>query len=153
MDEIDSIPYDFSWPAAVAPWAEVVVRLEVEPAARLLYDLLLPHAEQVITVQAICQGTFAHYLGMLATMLGRYHEAHDHFARADDIHRRLRAPFHRARTQVEWAALLHRRNEGDDATRAVALLDAALDLARRHGCGSVESASLALASSSTAGGV
>jgi hypothetical protein len=46
----------------------------------------------------------AHYLGLLAALLGR-DEADTHFAHALDIATRIEAPLFAAMTRIEWGAL------------------------------------------------
>jgi hypothetical protein len=52
------------------------------------------------------RGPFAHSLGVLARTTGDVTLAAEHFAEADAINTRMKAPFFQARTWVEWADLL-----------------------------------------------
>src|SRR5207237_7768239 len=91
--------------------------------------------------------TIAHELGRLATVLGRYEEAEEHFAHAERIAEELQAPFHLSRAHLDWGRMLLARRGDGDGERAVELLQRARDLAGRYGCGGVErDANAALAS-------
>jgi hypothetical protein len=61
-----------------------------------------------------------------------------------EIHKRIEAPFHSARTQLEWARMLFTRNCPGDLDRATQLLATARKLARRYGCALVEQRTEAL---------
>ncbi|MBX3287175.1 MAG: hypothetical protein KF703_17640, partial [Actinobacteria bacterium] len=60
-------------------------------------------------------------------LLGRFDDAHTSFARAHELHHRLRAPQFVARTEVRWAQMLLDRNQGDDHARARSLARSARD--------------------------
>src|SRR3569623_679363 len=79
-------------------------------------------------------GAVAHYLGLLANVLGRPDQANAHFAKALSIHERLRAPFFIASTQLEWGRLI----QATEPDRARGMLASARELAVRHGCGRIE---------------
>jgi hypothetical protein len=98
---------------------------------------------------ATATAAVAHYLGLLATALGRFDEADVRFAAAAAMHERLSAPALLARTRLEWAHMLMVRLEAGDAERARQLLDHALVTAREFGLGTVERRALALLDSSS----
>jgi hypothetical protein len=83
-------------------------------------------------------------VGILATVLRRFDDADAYFASALEIHKRIEAPFHSARTQLEWARMLFTRNCPGDLDRATQLLATARKLARRYGCALVEQRTEAL---------
>lgn len=134
FDVAGSMPYDIAWAGAVALWAEVVAQLNRPDESEALYQALLPYPEYVISLQAVCIGAASHYLGLLAGALGRVEEADVHFRRAHDLHTRLGAPFHLARTELAWGLLLH----GHEKARARTLFASARDRAAQHGCSRVE---------------
>jgi hypothetical protein len=81
----------------------------------------------------LCLGSVAHYLGMLATRLGRFDDAEACFEEAIAAEERLEAPAWCAYTRYEQAVLhLTRRAPGDEA-RAAALVAAARPVADAHG--------------------
>jgi len=119
-------------------WAEVAGRLGDPVAAEMLYQRLAPWPNRVATNAFAVYGCVAHYLGHLATVLRRYDTAETHFNEALAIHERLEAPFHIARTRLEWGRMLIARNQSDDGQSARVHLESALDLAQRYGCALVE---------------
>jgi ATP/maltotriose-dependent transcriptional regulator MalT len=71
----------------------------------------------------------SHYLGGLATVLGRFDEADAYFVRASELNRRMGAKFFAARTELLWARMLVERGAPGDRSRAEALLTSARDAA------------------------
>jgi len=139
--EVDTdfpLPHDPGLLSAWITWAEVASRLGDVVAARMLYERLTPWPEQVVFNGSVIGGAIAHYLGQLATVLGRYDTAEEHFSMARTLHERLQAPFHHARTHLEWARMLVVRARPADGHHARTHLDTAIDLARRYGCALVE---------------
>jgi class 3 adenylate cyclase len=120
--------------AAVA----VAAFLGDRPRASVLHHLLVPYADQIAGVAALWLGSVAHYLGLLATTLGRFDEAEERFAAAEATHDRIGAPIWLARTRLEWARMLVSRRGPGDAERARGLLDQALATATELGLGWVE---------------
>lgn len=106
--------------AALANLADVAARLGDVDAAAALAPRLAPfadHLPQAIVIQPCGH----HYLGLLASTLGRADEADGHFARAVELHRALQAPLHEAESLLAWS----RRDEGRrlaEAHGAVGLL-------------------------------
>jgi tetratricopeptide (TPR) repeat protein len=124
-------PQDLPMPYVVtAQWAELG---EAAAAAGLLgpcrrfYDALAPYAGTTVVIAAAVGfgGAVDHHLGVLAAALGRTGDAVEHFERAAAMHERLGARPWLARTQVEWAAVLHRRALPADPARAADLFDQA----------------------------
>ena len=81
---------------------------------------------------------------MLAGVLERFDDAEQHFSAAEATHLRIGAPIWLARTQLEWARMLMTRRALGDAERGRALLDQALESARRLGLAKVESDAVVL---------
>ncbi len=105
------------WLGVLASRAEVCAALnQVEHAAEL-YDIMLPHADRVPwpdPVCCVCLGSVARYLGILATTLGRWDAAHEHFEQAIAVHERMGARPLLAHTLRDHAAmLLARHGRGD----------------------------------------
>ena len=80
----------------------------------------------------------SHYLGMLATTLGRFEDAARHFATAAARHETIGAPTWLARTRLEWARMLLSRRQVGDVDQARELLGQALDTARDLGLANIE---------------
>jgi hypothetical protein len=119
-------------------WAEAAALVEDGVASEMLYERLAPWPSQVFSLGLAIHGALAHYLGHLATVLGRHNVAETHFIQALAIHERVQAPFHLARTHLEWGRMLLARAQPDDGDTARAHLEAAMDLAHRYGCALVE---------------
>jgi sugar phosphate isomerase/epimerase len=79
-----------------------------------------------------------HDLGLLATVLGRYAEADEHFAVAVAVQDRMGAKGMVVHTRLEWARMLLRRDRPEDAPRARTLLEAATAGAREVNIPAVE---------------
>jgi ATP/maltotriose-dependent transcriptional regulator MalT len=79
-------------------------------------------------------GPVDHTLGGLHRLLGHLDESIAHYEAADEIARRMDAPFFIARTAVDLAQALRERGAEGDEDRARALVAEATDLAERHGC-------------------
>ena len=135
------IAEDGTWLTAVALSGEVCAHLADRRRAAGLYDRLLPYRELVgvAGVGAVCMGSVARVLGLLAGTLGRWDDAIRHFDHALGVNRSLGAPPLVLRTQQDYAAmLLAAAGAGlDTAERARALLDEAAAGARALGMGGV----------------
>jgi class 3 adenylate cyclase/tetratricopeptide (TPR) repeat protein len=130
VDGFAGLSRDYAFMPTIAFLCRLAARLGDREAAAQLYELMLPHAEEVVTSQATWVGPAAHDLGLLAVTLGRYDEADAHFAAAADLEVRMGSRAMLVHTRLEWArALWHRGQPGDDA-RARDLLGEALDGAR-----------------------
>jgi len=86
----------------------------------------------------------AHYIGLLATTLGRFAEADDHFAAAAATQEGIGAPVPLARTQLEWGRMMLIRNQPGDAERVRELLGEAVGTARELSVANVERRGLPL---------
>jgi DNA transposition AAA+ family ATPase len=81
---------------------------------------------------------------MLATTLGRFADAEEHFTFAANLHERIGAPVWLARTRVESARMFLARRAPGDADRADKVLGQALATARKLGLAKVERDAAAL---------
>jgi hypothetical protein len=84
------------------------------------------------------EGPVSHYLGGLATVLGRYNAADAHFTQASAFNERLHAAFFAARTNLSWGKMLAERNAPGDADKARDLLTKAHAVAVTNGYRNVE---------------
>ncbi len=138
VGHLDDLPVDTQW-MLVVPWCAVVcAQLGDRPRARLLFDLLGPCASEVMFGAFIPVGAKAHYLALLATTLGDFDEAERRFADAATTHERIDAPHWLARTRLEWARMLLRRDRPGDTQRAQDLLGQALTIARERSLANIE---------------
>lgn len=134
MADFAHIPRDVFWLCTVCLTAEACAYLEDQPRAARLYDQILPYAERnVITGLPCSMGAAAHYLGRLATTLGRWPEAVRQFESALALNTRMQARPWLARTQHGYARLLLARAQPGAQERAATLLDQALATAQALG--------------------
>lgn len=123
------LPRDGLWLLHLCSLAEACVLVHDEQRAQVLYDLLLPHAEDnAVSYTQQPFGPVAYRLGRLATLLGRRIEADRHFATALARCELLGAQAIRARVLVEHAHALERRGEPADRVRVEAMRDEAARL-------------------------
>ncbi|MBE8517403.1 AAA family ATPase [Amycolatopsis sp. H6(2020)] len=123
------LPDDHNRLTGTCAWAVAAAELTDVPAATTLYRQLAPWHDQVPTPGLAVYHCVAHSLGELATVLGRDHEAEEHFTEALRIHQHLRAPFFIAETKLALGRLL----SGSFPDRARTLLTDAAGLAARNG--------------------
>ena len=104
--------------------------------ADALYDVLAPFADHIIYIDVLARPPVAHFLGLLAALLGR-DDTNAHFARALDIATRIEAPLFAAMTRIEWGAFRLTRGE-DDPEDARNLVNHALEVAVAARAGGIE---------------
>jgi class 3 adenylate cyclase/tetratricopeptide (TPR) repeat protein/ABC-type transport system involved in cytochrome c biogenesis ATPase subunit len=121
--------------------AEVCVRLRDSDRAPRLYELLSPYRDLalVVPVATACFGAVGRYLGMLATLLGDWSSAEDHFRNALQLDEHLQAWPWLAHTKYEFAQGLSARGGPGDRGRAETLLAEANAIAERLGMTRLES--------------
>ena len=119
-------------------YAEVAIACRDPKYAGTLFDRLAPWADQCRTAASRLTVPVSHYLGGLATVLGRYDEADAYFARAAAFNDRADAKFFAARTNLWWGKMLAERNAPGDTERARDLLTKAHAAAAAHGYANVE---------------
>ncbi len=133
------LPLDNAWLTAVVEYADAAIEVQDPKYARPLFELLVPWADQFATIgMAGAEGPVSHYLGGLATVLGRYGEADSYFAHAAAVNDRAGAKFFAARTDLRWGLMLAKRDAPGDAETARDLLTKAHATAAEHGYGNVE---------------
>jgi class 3 adenylate cyclase len=148
LDE-SALPTNVLWLHSMTMAAEACAGLGDVGRAANLSERLAPYHELLVNNVGGATGAVTHYLGLLATTLGRFDEADVRFAAAAAMHERLSAPTLLARTRLEWAHMLVVRHEVGDAERARHLLGHALTTARQLGLGIVQRRALALLDSSS----
>ncbi len=117
---------DYAFLPTIAYLDRLTARLGERGAAARLYELMLPHAAEVVTSQATWVGPAAYDLGLLAATLGRYDDAASHFAAAADLAVRIDARVMLVHTRLDWARTLQQRGGPGDRERALDLLKSAL---------------------------
>ncbi len=138
------IPVDNIWSVTTTILVLLAARFGDRPRSRVLHDLLVPYSDLIAGTPALWLGSVSHYLGLLATTLGRYDDAEARLAAAEVTHQRIGAPTWLARTRLEWARMLLSRRQPGDTERARDLLDQALATARELGLTNVERQAVAL---------
>ncbi len=121
------------WQASLAYLADSCAALGDERMAALVYPELEPLAGGNVMIGHLvaCYGAADRYLGMLAATLGEEERAEEHFERALELNRRMRAPTWVAHTAWQYGRLLAGRPGG--RRRAEALFGEAGELAARIG--------------------
>ena len=133
-DGFNGFSYDVVWLSGMVVLAETCIRLGQWEACELLHEKLSPWRDQAATVTATCVGPVALHLATLSTVLDRYDDAEEQFSLALALSERLGAPYWRARTEVELAAMMRRRSDSVDRP-GDELLEHATQLARDQGFG------------------
>lgn len=130
-----AFPIDAKRNLTLSYLAEVCTRLDDADHAERLYELLLPYRDValVVPIATVCCGSNARYLGMLASMIGEWVVAEEHFEAALEMDERLRAWPWLAHTKHEFALALAARGRPADHQRAEPLFAAAAASAERIG--------------------
>jgi DNA-binding CsgD family transcriptional regulator len=120
------------WLASLTYLTDAAAALGDEAIAALVYPELEPFAEGNVMVGHLveCYGAADRYLGMLATTLGEWERAEDHFERALELNQRMGALTWSAHTAYEYARMLLAHGERE---RGAALLGEAARLAEQIG--------------------
>jgi class 3 adenylate cyclase len=130
-----AFPRNRVWVVTLLMLAQACASLDDKPRARELYDLLLPFADRcgVVSQGHLCTGSNQRALGVLASTLGRFDDAEQHFEQALAANERMSARPYLTRTQVDYARMLLKRGQPDDDERAAGLLAQALPTATELG--------------------
>lgn len=105
-DQLARMPARYGDLGALGLLAETYVDLGDAEGAATLYQQLAPHAALNAVGPAFdYDGSVEHYLGILASQLGRKSQAEQHFERAERFNERLRMPLALARTRARREAL------------------------------------------------
>ncbi len=140
------------WLASLTYLTDVCAALGEERVAALVYRELEPLAGANVMIGHLVTfyGAADRYLGMLATTLGEWDRAEQHFESAIELNRRMGADTWLAHSAYEYARLLLRSPDGDRA-RAAALLDEAAELAERIGMATLLARARSLGSATPTG--
>jgi len=135
--DFHALPRDITRIRAMTSLAVAAAHLGETAPAGVLYDLLVPHQDQIDLMVTVA-GAVAHYLGLLAATIGRFNDADAHFSAAAATHQRVGAPSWLARSRLEWARMLLTRRQPGDAERARVLLGQVMATARARGLANIE---------------
>ena len=119
-------------------YADAAVECGDPRYAEPLFELLAPWHAQLPATGASALPPVSHYLGGLASVLGRYDEADAFFTHSAAMSKRMGAKFFAARTDLWWGTLLARRNRPGDTDAAMAHLTKAQRVAQALGYGNVD---------------
>ncbi len=134
-DDFAMLPRNPEWLSCIAGLAEASALLPSAPSAATLYALLAPYRDRVIVagLGVLCAGSVAHFLGMLATRLGRFDAAAEHLATALLVHAAIGSPPCTAYSHCEYARLALARRAPSDLERVERARAEALAIAERLG--------------------
>jgi hypothetical protein len=128
------LAHDRTWMSAATLWADTAAALRSVDAAQMLYDELKFFSDQVIPPPlGPSEGPVTYHLGLLATAMGWYELAEEHFRAAETTCRNLSASFWLARNQLAFAEMLHARAHNDDLVHASQLASEVLSIATSEG--------------------
>ncbi len=129
VDAIAELPRNGIWLPALAVASVAATLLEDVDSAASVHPLLAPYADQAIVMSVphpvMCFGSASLYVALLEAAMSRWEGAEHHFRSAIHANTRLGARSLLARTQYEYARMLHRRGRAQDRSRVLGLLDRA----------------------------
>ena len=100
------LPADSVWLWSMTNYANVAIECGERQMAGSLFDLLAPWSDQLSTNGGgSTNGPVSHFLGGLATVLGRYDEADSYFARAAAFNSRTQAKFFAVQSDLLWGRM------------------------------------------------
>jgi DNA-binding CsgD family transcriptional regulator len=139
-NDFTDLPLDALWMGSMTYLTDVCTFLRDTTRAATLYQLLLPYAERTVVIgnAVACYGAMSRYLGALATTMGHWGTAAQHFEDALAMNARMGARPWLAHTQHEYAKMLLARHQPGDHDKAAALLDVALTTTRDLGMRALE---------------
>ncbi len=140
------------WLASLTYLTDACAALGEERLAAVVYPELEPLAGANVMIGHLVSfyGAADRYLGMLATTLGEWDRAGEHFESAIELNRRMGADTWLAHSAYEYARLLLKSPNGDRA-RAAALLNEAAELAERIGMATLLARAKSLGSAAPTG--
>jgi class 3 adenylate cyclase len=137
------LPLDQTWLTGMVDFADAAIECRDQEYAGPLFERLAPWASQLPATGGSALGPVSHYLGGLATVLGRHDEADGYFTQSAAMCDRMGAKFFAARTDLLWGRLLAARKAPGDTERSLELLVRAHAVAKANGYGTVEKRSAA----------
>jgi class 3 adenylate cyclase/tetratricopeptide (TPR) repeat protein len=138
--EFSDLARDANFPHCLTYLADICTFLGDAARALTLYELVLPYKEVNVLIASgsACYGSASRYLGALATILGRWDKAEQHFEDALAMNSKMGARPWLAHTQYQYARMLLSRDQEKDGDRAATLLKEALATARELGMRALE---------------
>jgi tetratricopeptide (TPR) repeat protein len=135
-----SFPLDAKRSITLAYLSEVCANLEEPKYAEGLYELVRPYRHMTITagVMTVCYGSAGRFLGQLATVLGDWDRAEEHFETAIAMNKKMGAWPWLAHSQHAYATMLQKRARTGDADAAHSLMAHAQETANRLGMAALQ---------------
>jgi tetratricopeptide (TPR) repeat protein len=131
---LEDLPRDLNLNCGLALLSIVATYLADARSARLLYDLLLPHARRCVLASGTASlGSASLFLGLLANTLERWAEADTHFQEALEMNTRIGAPLWLAHTGLGYAEMLLARGLPGDARKGLEILEQTQPIAETLG--------------------
>ena len=140
-DDFASVTRDDTYTASLARIGIGAVQLQDREVGRKLYERLLPYADHnTADGLGFYYGSAAHYLGMLAQLIGEPGLAREHFEHALRFNQQLEYPSGIARTHLGVATVLKEGGAAHDLRASADHVRRAREIAARHGFGPILSA-------------
>jgi len=135
LDDFAGVSRNILWPNSLALMSEVCTVLDDADRARLLLDLFRPYSGLLVVFAggSHCTGAVDRYLGMLATVLGRFPDAEAHFQAAVALEERVGSPALLARSRYWYGRMLISTGDPTDQSRGAELLATSLTAATALG--------------------
>ncbi|MGI9522866.1 MAG: ATP-binding protein, partial [Hyphomicrobiaceae bacterium] len=135
-----SFPLDAKRTITLAYLAEICASLDEAKYAEGLYELVRPYRHMTITagVMTVCYGSAGRFLGQLATVLGDWDRAEEHFETALAMNKEMGAWPWLAHGQHAYATMLQKRSRTGDADKTQSLLEQAQETANRMGMAALQ---------------
>jgi DNA-binding SARP family transcriptional activator len=125
--DFEQVYFDEEFLASMTFLAEVCTALGDRERGQRIYELLLPHSERnAFGMIEVVLGSVARPLGLLASALGRAHEALDHLERAIALNERMGARPWVAHARFDLGRTLAQSGEPKALERSTALIGEAL---------------------------
>jgi class 3 adenylate cyclase len=122
-----------NWLPTLGFLGEACARVGDKVKAATLYERLEPYAESNIQLGSSVWTPISRILGLLAATLGRHEAADRYFTTALDMCERLQSLPLRARTELDYAEMLHARGAANDRKRVRELVSSSLGIAEQLG--------------------
>ena len=127
-NDFADVPEDGAFSSTMLWSAHAARRLQDKRRAALLYERLRPYAARQLVFGNtwLCLGSASRPLGMLAATMGHWEDAERHFEEALAFDEKIGARPYLARTQYEYADMLHERDARGDEEKTQRLVNQAL---------------------------
>ena len=132
------LPMDVTWLTGMTAYATAVIESNAVDLAGPLFEILSPYAGQWHYSDVAAAGPVSRTVGGLATLLGRFDDAHDYLSTAASSSKLAGAKFFTAWTDLYQSRMLMARDAPGDAEKARPLLMATAETSAANGYGNLE---------------